>query len=177
MTNRNDFIKLKGAKGQIDHDEEKTHIEVQNDQVGFKCLHYSVTESNGFVEITIIKKVQSELIIGVRTVPDTAIHPKDYTHIDEIITIKKRDNEYKIKVPIVDDDELEPDLDFKVELYNTNNNERLPGDDTTTVVTILDEDFPGTIQFKETNVTTGRNKDTVEIVIERITELMETLVA
>lgn len=145
MSNRKDFIKLKGTKGQIAHEEAK--VEVENDQIGFKCLHYSVTESNGFVEIAIVKKVATDLTIGVRTVPDTATHPKDYTHIDELITIKKRDSEYKIKIPIVDDEEWEPDLDFFVELYDPNTQTRLPGDDTRTKVTILDEDFPGTIGF------------------------------
>lgn len=57
-----------------------------NEYVGFKCLHYSVTESNGHVEITIVKKIISqELTIGVRTINDTAIAPKDYTAIDEIL--------------------------------------------------------------------------------------------
>ena len=29
---------------------------VKNELIGFKCLAYSVTESNGFVEITVVKK-------------------------------------------------------------------------------------------------------------------------
>lgn len=86
--------------------------------------------------------------IGVRTVPDSAQSPKDYTHVDELIILKKRDKEpYIFKVEIIDDDEWEPDLDFFVELYDPNTMQRLPGDDTRTKVTILDEDFPGTIGF------------------------------
>ena len=115
--NRRDFIKLKGAKGQIAHEEVK--VENENDTVGFKCLHYSVTESNGHVEVSIVKKVATDLIIGVRTVPGTAVAPKDFTHIDDLITIKKRDTEFKLKIPIVDDEEWEPDLDFFIELYDT----------------------------------------------------------
>lgn len=39
------------------HDEEmRKAVKEENDYVGFKCLHYSVTESNGHVEITIVKK-------------------------------------------------------------------------------------------------------------------------
>jgi hypothetical protein len=49
-----------------------------NDMIGFKCLHYSVTESNGHVELTIIKKVNQEMRFGYRTVSDTAVSPKDY---------------------------------------------------------------------------------------------------
>ena len=52
-----EFIKLKGTRGQIDHNDTSTKAEYENELLGFKCLHYSVTESNGTVEITIIKKV------------------------------------------------------------------------------------------------------------------------
>jgi hypothetical protein len=57
-------------------------LEFENELLGFKCLHYSVTESNGTVEITIVKKVQEELIFGYRTVADSAVAPKDFTHVD-----------------------------------------------------------------------------------------------
>ena len=57
-TNRKEFVRIKGSKGQIDHDEDnKKNLREMNDLVGFKCLHYSVTESNGHVEITIVKKI------------------------------------------------------------------------------------------------------------------------
>jgi len=58
-------------------------------------------------------------------------------------------------VPIVDDEEWEPDLDFAIELYdpNTEESDRLVGDDTKCIVTILDEDFPGTLGFENTDVT------------------------
>ena len=50
-------MKVKGSKGQLDLDDEmRKNVKVENEQVGFKCLHYSVTESSGYVEITIIKK-------------------------------------------------------------------------------------------------------------------------
>jgi len=55
--NGKEFIKLKGTGGQIDHNETQSKSEHENELLGFKCLHYSVTESNGSVEITIIKKV------------------------------------------------------------------------------------------------------------------------
>lgn len=56
--NSKDFVRIKGAKGQLDHDEEmRRDVKELNDLVGFKCLHYSVTESNGHVEVTIVKKL------------------------------------------------------------------------------------------------------------------------
>lgn len=46
--------------------------------IGFKSTMYSVTESSGFVEISIIKKVAEEMCFLVKTVDDTATAPDDY---------------------------------------------------------------------------------------------------
>lgn len=56
--NAKEFVRIKGTKGQLDHDEDaRKHVKEENDLVGFKCLHYSVTESNGHVEVTIVKRL------------------------------------------------------------------------------------------------------------------------
>lgn len=91
--NAKDFVRIKGSKGQLDHDEEmRKNVKEENDLVGFKCLHYSVTESNGHVEITIVKKLlNQELIVGVRTRDDTAVSPKDYKAFDAEIKFDKRE--------------------------------------------------------------------------------------
>lgn len=165
---------MKGTKGQIDHNQQQK-IEVENEKIGFKCLHYSVTESNGTVEITIIKKVTNEdLTFGYRTVSDSATAPKDYTHMDDVKTMKKKETELKILIPIVDDDEWEPDLDFYVELYDPNNvdsagvPQKMSGDDTRCKVTILDEDFPGTLGFEMTDIRVSQNNEKVDITIMRL---------
>lgn len=150
--NAKEFVRIKGSKGQLDHDEDaRKQVKEENDLVGFKCLHYSVTESNGHVEVTVVKKlINQELIVGVRTKDDTAIAPKDYKEVNQEIHFNKREQEKKIEIPIVDDEEWNPDLEFWVELYDPTKTEaglddKLPGDDTRCKVTILDEDFPGTI--------------------------------
>lgn len=83
--NNKEFVRIKNSKGQLDHDEQaRKHVKVENDMVGFKCLHYSVTESNGHVEVTIVKKIMNQpLVVGVRTRDDTAVSPKDYSEINE----------------------------------------------------------------------------------------------
>ena len=144
-----------------------------NDVIGFKCLNYSVTESNGNVEITILKKVTNEITFGYRTIDDTAKAPKDYAQVEEIVTMKKRDTEFKIHIPIVDDEEWNPDLDFFVELFDPNNIDdkqcpiKLPGDDTRCKVTILDEDFPGVIGFEVTDVRVSKKSEVAKIKVTR----------
>ena len=57
-------------------------------------MHYSVTESNGHVEITIVKKLMNqELVVGVRTIDDTAVSPKDYKEINHEVQFGKREQE------------------------------------------------------------------------------------
>lgn len=56
VATKKDFVQIKGGKGQLENYDKK-QMETENDHVGFKCLHYSVTESNGSVDITIIKKI------------------------------------------------------------------------------------------------------------------------
>lgn len=43
-------------------------------------------------------------------------------------------------------------MDFHVELYDVDSGQRLSGDNTKCTVTILDEDFPGTLGFKITDI-------------------------
>ena len=78
-----DFLEIKGGvKGQVEH-ESTFHPENPNEYLGFKCLHYSVTENAGFAKVTIVKKLLNHSKkFGVRTVADTAIKTSDYTHID-----------------------------------------------------------------------------------------------
>ena len=64
---------------------------------------------------------------------------------------------------------IHDDLEFIVELYDPNKLEgedRLPGDDTQCRVTILDEDFPGTIGFASTEINVHKTAKEVEIEIE-----------
>ena len=114
------------------------------------------------------------MTFGYRTVADTAVAPKDYGHVDQVVTLKKRETELKVHIPIVDDDEWEPDLDFYIELYDPNqiNSEgvpdRLKGDDTRCKVTILDEDFPGSLGFEVTDIRVPKNAQKVDVTIMRM---------
>lgn len=73
-------MKLKGTRQQLEHKVQASAR--QNPEIGFKCLHYSVTESSGFVEIIIVKKVSEEMVFWVRTLDDTAKAPEDYESIN-----------------------------------------------------------------------------------------------
>ena len=77
--------------------------------------------------------------------------------------------EFRVQIPIIDNNEWEPDLDFFVELYDdrTKQKLRLAGDDTECRVTILDEDFPGIIGFVETSIRVTKKHEKVDVVLQR----------
>ena len=63
--------------------------------IGFKCLHYSVVESSGQVELIVYKKLKGESFsfsFGVRTLKDTAEPGHDYKDINERHTILPGDD-------------------------------------------------------------------------------------
>lgn len=103
----------------------------------------------------------------MRTVDGTAKAPTEYTQFDQIFTIKKRDQEQTQQIKIIDNSDWQPDLEFKVELYDPETKERLFGGDTETKITILDEDFPGKLGFSSTDVQASKFQDKVEIKIVR----------
>ena len=90
-----------------------------NENIGFKCLHYSVTESAGYVTVTIIKKAKDKQItFGIKTVDGTAVANKEYEPLDENVTMDKGENSLEKKIKIYDNNDWSPDLDFGVELYD-----------------------------------------------------------
>jgi len=115
--------------------------------VGFKCLHYSVSEGIGKINVKFINKTGMEMEVGVRTVDQTANAGEDYHAIDERISFGDAQKEQHVEVKIINDDTFEPDEDFYIEIYDPETGERLPGSDTRTKITIIDDDKPGRLGF------------------------------
>ena len=133
LSGRKDLVVVKGmvysaeermAKDLKDH--------MLNKEVGFKCLHYSVTEGAGTLKVDIVKRVSGEYSVGVRTVDDTANAGEDYKAIDEVLEFASNEKSKTIEVEIVDDNEWEPDEDFLIELYDPDTGKKLQGGDTET---------------------------------------------
>ena len=106
---------------------------------------------------------------GVRTIEDTAKEGSEYERMDKIIAFSKSENEKIVPIKIFDNNEWQPDLVFHVELYNPADNDMLSYDeyDTKCKVTILDEDFPGTLGFEETSVVVSKSEKFVDLNVVR----------
>lgn len=83
--------------------------------------------------------------------------------------MKKNDTEMTFQIKIFDNTDWQPDLEFSVELYDSQDldHPRIQGDDTITKITILDEDFPGTLGFAVTDINVHKNQDKVDITVVR----------
>ena len=87
ISKNKDFIEIKGTKGQLEHEGHSHQSKNLSEVIGFKCLHYSVVESSGRVELTVVKKQKDqELTFGVRTLKDMASPGNDYEDIDKKYT-------------------------------------------------------------------------------------------
>jgi hypothetical protein len=95
LSKGNEFMAIKGIKGQIENDEFEETSEL-NPNIGFKSTKYSVTESSGSVEITIIKKINEEFTFTYRTADDTATDSKEYVAKEETVTMGSDEKEHKI---------------------------------------------------------------------------------
>jgi len=96
-------------------------------------MHYSVTESAGSIEVTILKKNNNqECTFGVKTIQGTAKPQSEYEHVDEIVTMRKKESQKVLNIKIFDNQEWQPDLDFFVDIYDPQalGMPRLYGDDT-----------------------------------------------
>jgi transcriptional accessory protein Tex/SPT6 len=52
-------------------------------------MNYTCSESVGFLEIKIYKKVQEELVFVVKTLDGSAVAPKKYEKVEEIVKMTK----------------------------------------------------------------------------------------
>jgi len=169
ISNNKEFLDIKGTeglKGQMAAI--GVAAEIKNENIGFKCMHYSVTESNGFVEITVVKRVTSDFTFGIRTVEDTAKMGSEFEAFNKIIEMPGRQMEETVKITIFDNNDWQPDQIFFVELYDPAENgmPRYKGDDTKCKITILDEDFPGQLCFEEPQITALKSGQTQTITLK-----------
>jgi len=81
------------AKGEIIK-QEHMHAEhldekVKNEFFGFKCLHYSVSEASGSLQIHILNKKGTAARVFVKTIDDLAHAGEDYEKVEEVIEFKE----------------------------------------------------------------------------------------
>jgi solute carrier family 8 (sodium/calcium exchanger) len=142
--------------------------EKMNENFGFNTLKYSVQEDKGPLIVKILNKKNKYEKIGIRTFDGTATAGLDYERVNKIIELTSDQDSISIEVGIVADDQVEPDENFFIELYDPATQLKLEGRDTRTEVIIIDTDRPGIITFKERLVKVCENQDFAEVSLIRV---------
>lgn len=137
--------------------------------VNFKSGAYSVLESAGKVTVHVVRSVANEKMeVDFATEGVTANAGEDYEETIGMITFEKGEFEKEIDIKIIDDEEPEEDEMFIVKLSNPRPSGEL-GSEAITIVTIIDDDDPGLIGFKdeETHVTVEESSGEASIFVSR----------
>ena len=142
--------------------------ETYNKNFGFNTLKYAIKEDKGPLMVKILNKKKVKGRVGLRTIEGTATDGLDYESINRILEFSEGQEFLSISIGIVDDDIVEPDENFFVELYDPSTSKRLVGKDTRTEVIIIDTDNPGIITFKERLVKASENEDFAEVILMRV---------
>ena len=139
-----------------------------NDNFGFNTLKYAIKEDKGPLHVKILNKRKRAGKVGIRTIEGTATDTLDYESINKILEFKNNEAYQSISIGIVDDDIVELDENFFVELFDPNTEKRLTGRDTITEVIVIDNDRPGIITFKDRLVKVSENEEFGEITLIRV---------
>jgi len=104
----------------------------------------------------------------VETIDGTAEAGEDYNKIDEIITMVKNQRFFPLDVTIIDDNQWEPDETFfvKLSLHGNQPNVKV-GHKAISMVTIIDDDEPGEIEFSQPVYVVKESVGTFEVQIDR----------
>ena len=140
----------------------------ENPNFGFNTLKYAIKEDKGPLIVKILNKTKKAGKVGIRTIECTATEGLDYEKILRVLRFESGQESQSIEIGIVDDDIVEPDENFFVELFDPDSYDRLPGKDTVTEVIIIDNDRPGTLTFGERLVKVSEQADFAEVEILRV---------
>lgn len=123
----------------------------QAEIVEFETPHYPVLESEGNVVIQVHRSgdCQSVLKVRYRTEDGSAKAGDDYVAVSGELVFNHRQSMKTLIVPIIDDDEHEPEEEFHVVLFDARSTVKCQiGEVCKTTVTIIDDDEPGVLHFE-----------------------------
>jgi len=144
--------------------------------VEFAFPSYVALESVGKVKLTVVRAGPDDCVVKVqyKTRDGAATQGKDYIHTEGTLTFEKGEHEAFIEVCIVDDVGFEEDEEFYVDLFNATTPDGGSGADIgrdgQAMVTVIDDDEPGTLTFgkDEEHVVQGVEDHELEIEVQRV---------
>lgn len=125
----------------------------RNAIIEFHAATCAVVENIGKFPVTIKRHghMGNMATVRIESFDGTAMEGEDYTKVDQTITFNPNEEEKEVMVEIINDNQWEPDEVFflKMTLAEGNGDKVALGKVTIMEITILNDDEPGTIQFKK----------------------------
>ncbi|CAF1446695.1 unnamed protein product [Adineta steineri] len=139
----------KGTLSKIDFDDDPHMVILE-----FASSSYAVLEQEQRVTVEVVRHGDTNSVIQFRldTIDGTATAGEDYIKLSEEFRMERGQQEKKITIHIIDDNQWEPDETFfvKLSLPEGEENRTKLGSKTVALVTIINDDDPGFIEFEET---------------------------
>jgi solute carrier family 8 (sodium/calcium exchanger) len=144
--------------------------------ISFASPTYAVEESKATLEVHVIREghTESEVVVAYATEDGSALSGADYVHTNGTLTFAPGVVDMVISVPLIDDNDYEPDEFFFVHLRapktgnKGNKTEAVKlGSLQVTQCTILNDDNPGTFSFAENAIAVNEADKVVKLEITR----------
>lgn len=136
--------------------------------VEFSNPAYAVLENEGSLGIKVVRygKCDEECQLRIESMNGTALEGSDYQGINEEFVMEPNENEKEFHVTIIDNDIPEPDKVFFLRLTSLGYNDNvLLGK--MCMVTIIDDDEPGEIEFSESAYVVKESHGRLEVECKR----------
>ncbi|CAF3298511.1 unnamed protein product [Rotaria socialis] len=134
------------TRNDIDEDPQMAILE-------FASSSYAVLEREQRVTVEVVRHGFTKSVVHFRldTIDGTATAGEDYIKLSEEFVMESGQQEKKITIHVIDDNQWEPDETFfvKLSLPESEENHAKVGSKTVALVTIINDDEPGYIHFEE----------------------------
>merc|ERR1712241_23208 len=173
-------------------EEEKEAIEEKKEdgvmRIFFDPPHYTVMESVGSFEVTIVREggdLSLPVCVDYKTEDGTACSPDDYTGVSGTLTFGPGVTEQQVELSVEDDDVFEEDEHFYIRISNPRRKDGMDipqmaslvdgamvpslqlGTPHMATIMILDDDHSGVFQFQEQEIEINESVGTFELLVER----------
>lgn len=139
--------------------------------VMFEGPSYAVLEGAGKIEVPVVRRgeLMERVTVGYATREGSATAGSDFQHREGHLVFEPGVERQVITIPIIDDTAYEDDEDFFVDLKEEANTSWKMGPVKTATITIIDDDLPGELHFKDDsfNVEEGMEDKQVDIIVHR----------
>ncbi|CAF5008277.1 unnamed protein product, partial [Rotaria sp. Silwood1] len=151
-------------------------INIDNDQkiatIEFASSNYAVLEREQRVTVDVVRYGATDSVVRFRldTIDGTATAGEDYIKLSEEFKMEPGELEKKITINVIDDNQWEPDETFFVKLSLADEAEThiKLGTKTIALITIINDDEPGDIEFEEVITLVKESVGNAEIKVVRV---------